>query len=426
MLSGCIPSAAENAALHKHSALYHQYLNKARTDRTMAFVPRQNFNGGAEQWGVLASLASSTWKNSSKGYSSQFSWPEPGRVMSWYGWYEDRALMNPQYIYLDPSIGRLVLFTKYGVTYYGQIESDGSVAFYNEFKSPPRLYQRFSLENRVLTVSAPGWELTFEPTTWHKLNEEFEAKKALARQEEAERSARRDAMLRGAMSVMAEATKVAQSESALAQSRLAATLAEATRQPVAQGQNHNGVSAGSLAAPVIASQYSSNSGVSRPPVTATPTVANQGTTQNQANSSPGAGAADARQSPNQAAGSGQQPLPIPPPAARDYGPAKAWCRQRSADVFECHGPLQSIIGMGAVDFGTDRLNHALKLAGCPGGGGSTPAVGGGAASFDCGRRLKVGEFWMPRYDPWRSGEMPVKVRPESCNIAEQGTDVRCY
>jgi hypothetical protein len=110
---------------------------------------------------------------------------------------------------------------------------------------------------------------------------------------------------------------------------------------------------------------------------------------------------------------------------RDYGPAKAWCQQPRENVFECYGPLQAIKGLGAVDFGENRLQRALDLAGCSAGSGYTPKPGMGGTSFDCGRRLKTDEYRMPLYDPFRGSGRPVKVKFEDCDWSKPGTDVRC-
>lgn len=93
------------------------------------------------------------------------------------------------------------------------------------------------------------------------------------------------------------------------------------------------------------------------------------------------------------------------PAAHDYGPAKAWCRAFDDGSYQCMGPLQRMASS------LPTLSLALTQAGCEGGNGYTPTRGHGGSDFDCGRKLRVNEYRMPAYDPWRGGGQPVLIQP---------------
>jgi hypothetical protein len=100
--------------------------------------------------------------------------------------------------------------------------------------------------------------------------------------------------------------------------------------------------------------------------------------------------------------------PKPVAEARDYGPAKAWCRARRNEMakqteYQCMGPLQNLLSWYPT------LDAPLGMAGCPGGEGYTPTPEHGGSSFNCGRKLKVGDLRMPTYDPYRGGGNPVRV-----------------
>jgi len=98
----------------------------------------------------------------------------------------------------------------------------------------------------------------------------------------------------------------------------------------------------------------------------------------------------------------------PAAEARDYGPAKAWCRARRNEMakqteYQCMGPLQNLLSWYPT------LDAPLGMAGCPGGEGYTPTPEHGGSSFNCGRKLKVGDLRMPTYDPYRGGGSPTRV-----------------
>jgi hypothetical protein len=95
--------------------------------------------------------------------------------------------------------------------------------------------------------------------------------------------------------------------------------------------------------------------------------------------------------------------PTPVAAPRDYGPAKAWCQASENGTYQCMGPLQRMIGW------EKSLDYALSTVGCGGGRGYNPTPGTGGKGFDCGRSLRVGDFRMPLYDPFRGGGNPVRV-----------------
>lgn len=94
----------------------------------------------------------------------------------------------------------------------------------------------------------------------------------------------------------------------------------------------------------------------------------------------------------------------------DYGPAKAWCRARRNETakqteYQCMGPLQNLLSWYST------LSAPLGMAGCSGGEGYTPTPEHGGSSFNCGRRLKVNDYRMPTYDPYRGGGEPMLVKP---------------
>lgn len=94
--------------------------------------------------------------------------------------------------------------------------------------------------------------------------------------------------------------------------------------------------------------------------------------------------------------------------ARNYGPAKAWCRARRNEMskqteYQCMGPLQSLPSWYPT------LDVPLRMAGCPGGEGYAPTPEHGGSGFNCGRKLKVGDLRMPTYDPYRGGGSPTRV-----------------
>ncbi len=100
--------------------------------------------------------------------------------------------------------------------------------------------------------------------------------------------------------------------------------------------------------------------------------------------------------------------PKPVAEARDHGPAKAWCRARRNEMakqteYQCMGPLQNLLSWYPT------LGAPLGMAGCPGGEGYTPTPEHGGSSFNCGRKLKVGDLRMPTYDPYRGGGNPVRI-----------------
>lgn len=88
----------------------------------------------------------------------------------------------------------------------------------------------------------------------------------------------------------------------------------------------------------------------------------------------------------------------------DHGPAKAWCQASNAGTYQCMGPLQNLLSW------YPSLDVALSQAGCPGGEGYAPTQGHGGSSFNCGRPLKVNDYRMPTYDPYRGGGKPVRVK----------------
>lgn len=95
-------------------------------------------------------------------------------------------------------------------------------------------------------------------------------------------------------------------------------------------------------------------------------------------------------------------------ASVDHGPAKAWCRARRNEMarqteYQCMGPLQNLLSWYPT------LDAPLGMAGCPGGEGYTPTPEHGGSSFNCGRKLKVGDLRMPTYDPYRGGGSPTRV-----------------
>ncbi len=101
--------------------------------------------------------------------------------------------------------------------------------------------------------------------------------------------------------------------------------------------------------------------------------------------------------------------PKPVAEARDYGPAKAWCRARRNEMakqteYQCMGPLQNLLSWYA------SLDVPLGQSGCSGGEGYPPTPEHGGSSFNCGRQLKVGDLRMPTYDPYRGGGNPVVVK----------------
>lgn len=100
--------------------------------------------------------------------------------------------------------------------------------------------------------------------------------------------------------------------------------------------------------------------------------------------------------------------PKPVIEARDYGPARAWCRARRNEMakqteYQCMGPLQNLLSWYPT------LDAPLGMAGCPAGEGYTPTPEHGGSSFNCDRKLKVGDLRMPTYDPYRGGGNPVRV-----------------
>ncbi len=100
--------------------------------------------------------------------------------------------------------------------------------------------------------------------------------------------------------------------------------------------------------------------------------------------------------------------PKPVAEARDYGPAKAWCRARRNEMakqteYQCMGPMQNLLSWYST------LDAPLRMAGCPGGEGYSPTPEHGGSGFNCGRKLKVGDLRMPTYDPYRGGGNPVRV-----------------
>ena len=102
------------------------------------------------------------------------------------------------------------------------------------------------------------------------------------------------------------------------------------------------------------------------------------------------------------------PTPKPVAEVRDYGPAKAWCRARRNEMakkteYQCMGPLQNLLSWYPT------LDAPLGMAGCPGGDGYAPTPEHGGSSFNCGRKLKVGDLRMPTYDPYRGGGNPARV-----------------
>lgn len=113
-----------------------------------------------------------------------------------------------------------------------------------------------------------------------------------------------------------------------------------------------------------------------------------------------------------AAATGASPLtpasvshaPKPTAAPEDHGPAKAWCQASNAGTFQCMGPLQNLLSW------YPSLETALSQSGCPGGEGYRPTPGHGGSSFNCGRQLKVNDYRMPTYDPYRGGGKPVLVK----------------
>lgn len=95
-------------------------------------------------------------------------------------------------------------------------------------------------------------------------------------------------------------------------------------------------------------------------------------------------------------------------ASVDHGPAKAWCRARRNEMakqteYQCMGPLQNLLSWYPT------LDAPLGMAGCSGGEGYTPTPEHGGSSFNCGRKLKVGDLRMPTYDPYRGGGSPTRV-----------------
>lgn len=95
-------------------------------------------------------------------------------------------------------------------------------------------------------------------------------------------------------------------------------------------------------------------------------------------------------------------------ASVDHGPAKAWCRARRNEMakqteYQCMGPLQNLLSWYPA------LDAPLGMAGCPGGEGYTPTPEHGGSSFNCGRKLKVGDLRMPTYDPYRGSGSPTRV-----------------
>ncbi len=98
------------------------------------------------------------------------------------------------------------------------------------------------------------------------------------------------------------------------------------------------------------------------------------------------------------------PEPKKEVAQADYGPAKAWCRANDNKAFQCMGPLQRSLSW------ENTLAYALEVVGCKGGFGYNPTPGTGGSGFDCGRKLSVGDYKMPLYDPWRGGGNPEKVK----------------
>ncbi|GEM_PF-3167953 len=92
------------------------------------------------------------------------------------------------------------------------------------------------------------------------------------------------------------------------------------------------------------------------------------------------------------------------PVPKDHGPAKAWCQASNAGTYQCMGPLQNLLSW------YPSLDVALSQAGCPGGEGYPPTRGHGGSSFNCGRPLKVNDYRMPIYDPYRGGGRPQLVK----------------
>lgn len=110
------------------------------------------------------------------------------------------------------------------------------------------------------------------------------------------------------------------------------------------------------------------------------------------------------QEPSATAPASVSATPRVTPAAKDHGPAKAWCQASDAGTYQCMGPLQNLLSW------YPSLDVALSQAGCPGGEGYPPTRGHGGASFNCGRPLKVNDYRMPTYDPYRGGGRPQLVK----------------
>lgn len=89
----------------------------------------------------------------------------------------------------------------------------------------------------------------------------------------------------------------------------------------------------------------------------------------------------------------------PPPSTKtsdkkDYGPARAWCKQSKFGNFTCMGPVQKMWS------GEKSIRYALELVGCKDGTGNVPGPEAPSEIFDCGRRLTSTEKDMPIGDPY--------------------------